>query len=234
MKRALSRVVIASSLTMACSVVFTANVANAAGLPKPDAAKGEQLYLQGEMSRGVLACVTCHGDGGNSIIPVNPSLAHQPYEYLVKQLHDFRAKDEKSLPSRRGPEGANSLMAAIAAGMTEEDMQNVAFYLSQQAVNWEQAANATKEDTMERGQKIWRGGLPERGVAACAACHSPDGAGMPGQFPRLAGQHPAYIAEQLKLFRSGDRANGPMMHDIADRMSDADIAAVSDFAAGLR
>lgn len=234
MKRALSRVVIASSLTMACSAVFTANVANAAGLPKPDAAKGEQLYLQGEMSRGVLACVTCHGDAGNSIIPVNPSLAHQPYEYLVKQLNDFRAKDEKSVPVRRGPDGANSLMTAIAAGLTEDDMRNVALYLSQQSVSWDEAANASNENTMEHGQKIWRGGLPERGVAACAACHSPDGAGMPGTFPRLAGQHPSYIAEQLKLFRSGDRANGPMMHDIADRMSDSDIAAVSDFAAGLR
>jgi cytochrome c553 len=125
-------------------------------------------------------------------------------------------------------------MTAIAAGMTEEDMKNVAFYLSQQPVNWDQAANATKEDTMERGQKIWRGGLPERGVPACAACHSPDGAGMPGQYPRLAGQHPGYIVEQLKLFRSSDRANSAEMHDIADRMSDADIAAVSDFAAGLR
>ncbi|MGE8549191.1 c-type cytochrome [Alcaligenes sp. WGS1538] len=234
MKRTLSRIVVASSLTMACSVVFTANVANAAGLPKPDAAKGEQLYLKGEMSRGVLACVSCHGDAGNSTIPANPSLAHQPYEYLVKQLHDFRAKDEKSVPTRRGPDGANTLMTAIAGGMTEDEIRDVAFYLSTQSVDWDKAANATKEDTMERGQKIWRGGLPERGVAACAACHSPDGAGMPGQFPRLAGQHASYIAEQLKLFRSGDRANGPMMHDIADRMSDADIAAVADFAAGLR
>lgn len=149
---------------MACSVVFTANVANAVGLPKPDAAKGEQLYLQGEMSRGVLACVTCHGDGGNSIIPVNPSLAHQPYEYLVKQLHDFRAKDEKSVPSRRGPEGANSLMTAIAAGMTEEDMQNVAFFLSQQPVNW------------DRSERKWRAAVREGDAWSFPDCLKEPGA----------------------------------------------------------
>ena len=232
MKRTFSRIVVLSSLVAACSLAFNASAAE--GLARPDAAQGEQLYLKGEMSRGVLACVTCHGDAGNSTLPVNPSLAHQPYEYLVKQLHDFRPRDEKSQPLRRGPEGANTLMTAIASGMSEDEIRNVAFYLSQQKVNWEEAATASNEETMERGQKIWRGGIPDRGVAACASCHAPNGMGIPGQFPRIAGQHSSYLSEQLKLFRNGDRANGPMMFDIADRMSDADIAAVSDYAAGLR
>ncbi|MCQ9617767.1 c-type cytochrome [Paenalcaligenes niemegkensis] len=231
MKRVLSRFVIASSLVAGCSV-FT--LAQAADVAKPDAAKGEQLYINGEMSRGVLACVTCHGAAGNSTIEINPNLAAQPFEYLVKQLNDFRPRDEKTPAARLGLNGAPTLMANIAAGMSTEEIRDVSFYLSQQALDPELAAKATNEDTVARGQQIWRGGLPERGVAACAACHSPNGAGIPGQFPRISGQHASYISEQLKLFRSGDRANGPMMHDLADRMNDADIAAVSDYAAGLR
>lgn len=232
MKRTFSRIVILSSLAAACSLAFNASAAE--GLARPDAAQGEQLYLKGEMSRGVLACVTCHGDAGNSTLPANPALAAQPYQYLVKQLYDFRAADDKSQPKRRGPEGANTLMTSIAAGLSDEEIRNVAFYLSQQKVNWELAANASDEETVERGQKIWRAGIADRGVAACASCHAPNGMGIPGQFPRLAGQHTSYIYEQLKLFRDGHRANGPMMHDIADRMTESDISAVADYAAGLR
>lgn len=231
MKRVLSRFVIASSLIAGCSV-FT--LAQATEVTKPDAAKGEQLYVNGEMSRGVLACVTCHGEAGNSTIEANPNLAAQPYEYLVKQLHDFRPRDEETPALRLGLNGAPPIMASIVVNMTEEEMRNVAFYLSQQELNLELAAQATNEDTVARGQQIWRGGLPDRGVAACAACHAPNGAGIPGQYPRIAGQFASYISDQLKLFRSGDRANGPMMHDLADRMNDADIEAVSDYAAGLR
>jgi cytochrome c553 len=156
-----------------------------------------------------------------------------PHEYIAKQLHDFQGKDGAQ-PARRGPDGANSVMTAIATPLTTDDIKNVAYYLSLQKLDYAMAATATNEATMERGQHIWRGGLVERGVPACAACHSPTGAGIPGQFPRLAGQFPNYLEEQLKLFRSNDRANSPMMHDIADRMSDSDISAVADYAAGLR
>ncbi len=111
---------------------------------------------------------------------------------------------------------------------------NVSYFIGLQELNYETAATASNVETMERGQKIWRAGIAERGVPACAACHSPNGAGVPAQFPRLAGQFPSYLEAQLKLFRSNDRANSPMMHDIADRMSDDDISAVADYAAGLR
>lgn len=231
MKRVLSRFVIASSLVAGCSI-FT--LAQAADVAKPDAAKGEQLYINGEMSRGVLACVTCHGAAGNSTIDANPNLAAQPYEYLVKQLNDFRPQDDGKPAARLGANGAPTLMSSIVANITPEEIRDVSFYLSQQKLDLELAAKATNEDTVARGQQIWRGGLPERGVAACAACHAPNGAGLPSQYPRIAGQFPSYIEEQLKLFRSGDRANGPMMHDLADRMNDADIKAVADYAAGLR
>jgi cytochrome c553 len=87
---------------------------------------------------------------------------------------------------------------------------------------------------VERGQQIWRGGVADRGVPACAACHSANGAGIPAQYPRLGGQYSSYIEDQLKYFRAGHRGNSAMMSQIAARMTDEDIKAVSDYAAGLR
>lgn len=230
MKRVLSKFIITSSLVAGCSVL---NFAYAADAAKPDLEKGEQLYINGNMSKGVLACVTCHGEAGNSTLAANPNLAQQPFEYIVKQLHDFNPRREGATAERLGAGGAPAIMASIAAGMSEEEIRDVAFYLSQQKLNPETAATATNLETLERGQKIWRGGLPERNVPACAACHAPNGAGIPGQYPRLGGQFPSYIAEQLHLFREGHRGN-VMMHDITDRMTDKDIEAVADYAAGLR
>lgn len=231
MKRVLSKFIITSSLLAGCTML---NAAYAADFSTPNLKEGEQLYLNGNSATGVLACVTCHGDAGTSALEANPHLAHQPYEYIVKQLNDFRPAAEGQSAARLSTDGAPSIMATIVANMTPEEMRNVAFYLSQQELDLEKAATATNLETLDRGQKIWRGGLPERGVPACAACHAPNGAGIPGQYPGLSGQFPSYIAEQLRLFRSGDRNNQVMMHEIADRMNDKDIDAVADYAAGLR
>ena len=230
MKRVLSCLVVASGLTL--GLVPAAMAADAAA--RPDAARGEKLYVDGDLDRGVISCASCHGVAGNSTIPMNPNLASQPHEYLVKQLLDFKPKTEGAKPLRGASEEAPSAMAPMAAPLTPEDIRDIAFYLTRQSLNWETAASASNEDTMTRGQQIWRGGLPDRRVPACAGCHSPDGAGVPGAYPRLAGQFPEYLADQLKQFRSGARTNSAMMHDIADRMSDSDIAAVADYAAGLR
>lgn len=232
MKRTLSKMLVASGLLLGSSLLGVSHAADVI-VSKPDAAKGEQLYANGDASRGILACASCHGAAGNSTLPVNPNLAGMAHEYIAKQLRDFQGKDGAQ-PARRAAGGANSVMTAIATPLSEDDIKNVAYYLSLQKLDLEKAATATKEGSMERGQHIWRGGLAERGVPACAACHSADGMGIPSQFPRLAGQFPSYLEEQLKLFRSNDRANSPMMHDIADRMSDSDISAVADYAAGLR
>ena len=231
MKRMLSRMVVASGVLLGICAVPVSQAAEPGA--KPDLAKGEQLYVNGDMARGVIACASCHGEAGNSIIPVNPNLSAQPYEYLVKQLIDFKPKGDHP-PLRNGPDGAPSLMAPMAAPLTDEDIRNLAYYLSIQPLNPEAAASASNEATMERGLSIWRGGIASRGVPACAGCHSPNGAGIPGFYPRLAGQFPSYIADQLKLYRNGDRANSTMMQEIASRMTDADIAAVADYAAGLR
>lgn len=232
MKRVLSRVMAASGVLLCASVVSVSHAAEAAGAAKPDLSKGSRLYEQGDAARGVIACASCHGAAGNSSLPANPNLAAQPHEYLYKQLVDFKVKEGAELPVRKGPDGAPSPMTPMANPLTDEDMRNVAYYLSQQKL--EKPATAGHEDLVELGQRIWRGGLPDQNVPACASCHGATGAGIPAQYPRLSGQFPAYIEAQLKLFRSGDRANNPAMHDIARRLTDEDIRAVSDYAAGLR
>ncbi|MFA4913916.1 MAG: c-type cytochrome [Comamonadaceae bacterium] len=223
---------ILACLLLVSAAMVPAFAADAVALPKPDAVKGGQLYEQGDAARGIIACASCHGAAGNSAMPANPSLAGQPHEYLAKQLRDFKIKEGATMPARMGPGGNPTIMTANVANLTEADMLNMALYLSTQAVK--EPATAGYADLKPLGQKIWRGGLPERNVAACAACHGARGEGIPGQYPRLAGQFPSYIEEQLKLFRSGDRKTSVPMHDLADRMSDADIRAVSDYAAGLR
>ena len=232
MKYLLSKVVLASCLMLGVSAMSPSIAADAAGPAKPDAAKGATLYEQGDAARGVVACASCHGAAGNSTIPANPNLAAQSHEYLYKQLNEFRPKAGATEALRKGPDGAPSVMTAMAASLTEADMRNLSLYLTQQKLS--EPATATNPKLLERGQHIWRAGIPDRNVPACAGCHSPNGAGIPGQYPRLGGQYPSYIEEQLKLFRAGHRANGPMMNQIADRMSDSDIQAVSDSAAGLR
>lgn len=190
------------------------------------------MFDQGDATRGIIACATCHGAAGNSTIPANPNLAAQPHEYLAKQLHDFQVQQGAKLPLRKGPQGAPTPMTAMSQALTPADIQNLALYLAQQPLK--EPATAGYKNLVEHGQRLWRAGAAERGLPACAACHSPNGAGLPAQYPRLSGQFPAYIEEQLKLFRSGDRANSAPMHDIAARMTDDDIKAVADYAAGLR
>lgn len=230
MKRVLKKIFLTGGFILG-SIAVTAS--HAVDLSRPDVEKGEQIYMQGDPARGVLACVTCHGEQGNSVMDIYPNLAEQPFEYLVKQMKDFRPDGDKPA-SRLGADGSPAVMAPIVANMTDEEMRDVAFYVSLQALDSEKMAKATNEDTLERGQQIWRGGIPERNVAACASCHAPNGAGIPGEYPRLRGQFSSYIADQLRLFRDGDRTNDAAMQDIANRMHENDIKAIADYAAGLR
>jgi cytochrome c553 len=198
---------------------------------RPDAARGSQLFEQGDTARGIVACASCHGPGGNSAIPTNPNLAGMPREYLAKQLTDFQQTGDKP-PARRGAGGNPAPMTALVQPLSEQDRQDLALYLSQQPLK--EPSAASDKSLVERGQQIWRAGRADRGVPSCAGCHGANGAGIPGRYPRLSGQFPAYLESQLRLFRSGDRGAGEPMHDITDRMTDADIHAVADYAAGLR
>jgi len=188
--------------------------------PAADAAKGEQLYNSGDASRGVIACAGCHGAAGNSTIVQNPKLAGQHAEYLAKQLADFKT-----------PQRNNPVMSGIAKGMSEQDIKNVAAYLDKQE---SKPGAAKNKETVEAGKKIYRGGIAEKNVPACAGCHGASGGGIPAQFARLAGQHQDYTAAQLTAFRQGARKNSAQMTTIAKRMSDDEIQAVSDYIAGLK
>lgn len=233
MKRVLSRVVLSGSILLGASVFALGHAADVPQGPvKPDVKAGALLYNQGDPARGIVACLSCHGEGGNSTLPVNPNLSAQAHEYIYKQLVEFKPKAGQTKAPRAGVDGNPSVMTALAMPLTDADMRNVALYLAEQKLT--KPATASNEALVARGEKIWRGGIKERNVPACAACHSANGAGIPSQYPRLAGQYASYIEDQLKLFRAGHRANSEMMMQIADRMTDADIKAVSDYAAGLR
>jgi cytochrome c553 len=205
------------------ALLAIASIANASEdkkTVKADPAKGEALYNTGDATRNVTACIACHGAAGNSTISQNPKLAGQHGAYIHKQLVDFK-----------GPARNNAIMTSIAKGMTEDDIQNVIAYLAKQKPSPGAAKN---KDTVELGKKIYRGGIAEKSVPACASCHSANGVGIPAQYPRLAGQHQDYTAAQLIAFRTGARKNSEPMTTIAKRMSDEEIQAVSDYVAGLK
>jgi cytochrome c553 len=186
---------------------------------KADPAKGKAIAES--------ICVACHGADGNSPVSANPKLAGQVEEYIVKQLKNFKPVGDK--PAVRN----NPIMAGMAAPLSDEDIKNVAAWFSSQ----KQTPAAAKDQTqIALGQKIWRQGDFKKGVPACAGCHGPAGAGLPAQYPRLAGQFQEYTEAQLKAFRVEERANDPekMMRMIAAKLSDAEIKAVAEYAAGLR
>jgi len=204
---------------LAAAGLLWAAPAGAQDAAKPDLAKGEQLARQ--------VCVACHGADGNSVAPANPKLAGQHTNYLYKQLADFKAQGGKRAARE------NALMAGMVANLSDPDMRALAAYYAAHKLK---PAAAGDKDLAAFGQKIWRGGIADKNVAACAGCHGPDGAGIPGQYPRLAGQFAEYVDAQLKLFRTAGRANDPngMMRGVAARMSDEEIKAVAEYAAGLR
>jgi cbb3-type cytochrome c oxidase subunit III len=210
--------------TVFVALLAVSSLASAAeeqkAVAKADPAKGEALYTNGDNARNIVACVSCHGAAGNSTITQNPRLAGQHEAYIAKQLMNFRA-----------PERNNPVMSPLAKALSDEDIRNVAAYLSAQSPKPGAAKN---KDTIDLGKKIWRGGIAAKNVPACAGCHSPNGAGIPAQYPRLAGQHQDYTVAQLTNFRGGARSNSPQMTAIAERLSDKEIKAVADYIAGLK
>ena len=205
-------VVLLSTLVLGALGSMSAWAAEPAAAAKADLAKGEAI------SSGV--CVSCHSNDGSRGSPANPIIQGQHPEYLVKQLTEFKAGQRN-----------NPIMRGIASTLSADDMKNVsAFYATKQP----KPGFAKNKDSVKLGEKIYRGGIPDRNVPACAGCHSPTGSGIPAQYPRLAGQHADYAEAQLVAFRSGARSNSPQMMTIAQKMSDREIKAVADYIAGLR
>ncbi len=197
-----------SVLMVGC--VFAADAAPKAA--KPDLAKGEAIVA------GV--CAACHAADGNSMIPANPKLAQQHPEYILKQLQEFKSGKR-----------ANPVMMGFAAQMSPEDMRNVAYFVASKTAS---PGFAKEKETVALGEKIYRGGIADRQIAACAGCHGPNGSGMPAQYPRLSGQHADYTVSQLTQFRDGIRKNNLQMTQVAAKLNDREIKAVADYIAGLR
>ena len=210
----------AAALTATAASVFAAEAAPAqapeAAAPKavfkPDLARGETLYSQ--------VCVACHAADGNSVVPTQPKLAQQHPHYLVKQLEEFKSGKRK-----------NAIMQGFASTLSEDDMKNIAYWLTTKQAKPGFAKDA---ELVAAGEKLYRGGDAERGIPACAGCHSPNGAGIPVQYPRLSGQLAEYTASTLAAFREGVRNNSVQMTGVAARMNDRDIKAVADYISGLR
>lgn len=193
------------------SLTARANAAEAAPA-KPDTAKGEATFAA--------VCAACHGADGNSGTPGFPKLAQQHPEYLVKQLQEFKSGKRD-----------NAVMKGFATALSDDDMRNIAYWVSSKPAKPGLAKN---KELVALGEKIYRGGIADRQVPACSGCHSPSGAGIPAQYPRVGGQHAEYAAAQLTAFRGGVRNNSAQMNQIAAKLNDREIQALADYVAGLR
>jgi cbb3-type cytochrome c oxidase subunit III len=191
----------------------------AADAPKPDVNRGQAIASS--------VCASCHGADGNSATGSFPKLAGQQQAYLVKQLKDFKVQAGAKSAAR-----TNAIMAGMAGALSDQDMVNVAAYFASQTPKPNFAHDPA---TVPDGQKIYRGGIAEKNVPACAGCHGPTGMGIPVQYPRLSWQWADYTVTQLHAFQqgAGARNNSDVMHSIASRLSDSEIKAVADYIAGL-
>lgn len=184
--------------------------------------------VQGDPARGKLlneTCITCHGENGKALAPAYPNLGGQHEVYLRESLIEYK----------KGPEGArnNPIMLGMVATLSEQDMADLAAYYAAQEATVGEADPAL----VDRGEKIYRGGLVGENVPACSGCHGPSGMGNRfAGFPKLSGQNADYIYSQLMAFRSGNRTgldDDPTMNQIATHMSDDDMAAVASYIQGL-
>ena len=207
----LASLLTAAALAAPAFPAFSAGEAPAAA-KKPDLVKGEASFTA--------VCAACHGADGNSAIAANPKLSQQHPEYLVKQLQEFKSG------KRNDP-----VMKGFASALSDDDMKNIAYWVTSKAAK---PGFAKDKDLVSLGERIYRGGIADRNIAACAGCHSPNGAGIPAQYPRLSGQHADYTAKQLVEFRDGKRANSVQMTQVAAKLNDKEIKAVADYIAGLR
>ena len=210
----------AGSLAFVASELAISTAFAAEPAAKPDLAKAKQTAEQ--------ICAACHGADGNSASPANPNLAGQQAAYITLQLEHFKNGVRN-----------NPVMQGMAATLSPEDMRALGVYFSQQKTK---PMGAKDREAALAGQKLYRGGNTASGVPACAACHSPEGAGIGSRYPRLSGQYADYALAQLKAFKAGERGmdaggkdvNGRVMAQVAARMSDKEMQAAAQYTSGLR
>ena len=185
------------------------------------------VYAAGDAAAGKkksAICAACHGAAGVSSIPANPNLAGQVTGYITNQLQAFKTKE------RRDP-----IMAGQVRNLSDQDMLDLDAYYSSLTAN--ESVSLSDEDAAlaEQGAAIYRGGFAERDIAACMSCHGPSGHGIPNNFPRVSGQHKAYLEKQLLAYKKGDRVGyNEIMSSIAFGLSELQIKQLSAFMAGLK
>jgi cytochrome c553 len=201
-----------SALALTAALAAPALAATPPAAAKPDLTKGQAISTQ--------VCAACHTADGSRGSPANPIIAGQHPEYLVKQLQEFKSGKRN-----------NPIMKGFASALSDEDIKNVAFFYAGKSAK---PGFAKNKDSVKLGEKIYRAGIADKAVPACAGCHSPNGAGIPSEFPRIGGQHADYTEAQLVAFRRGGaRVNSVQMSAIAEKMSDREVKAVADYIAGL-
>jgi cytochrome c553 len=208
-----------AALVAVPAISFAAEEAPAHGASAPAAPTAAKPDTTAGGAKFGGTCAACHGADGNSGVPANPKLAQQHPEYIVKQLTDFKAGKRMS-----------PIMQPMAAGLSDADIRNIAYWAASQKAK---PGFAKDKELVSMGERIYRGGIADRQVPACAGCHSPTGAGIPAQYPRIAGQHADYTAAQLTAFRDGVRKNSVPMAQVAAKLNDREIKAVADYVAGL-
>ncbi len=214
MKRILVTTILVIFTNMAYAITETSKPEPAKAAPSKaeTAARGKQI--------AGAVCVACHGLDGMSAVSSNPNIAGMPAQYIAKQLELYKSGSRK-----------NAIMQGMAANLAADEMKALgSYYFAQRA-----KANAVARDTdlAEKGQKIYRAGIPELKVPACAGCHGGAGAGIPAIYPRLAGQWQEYTLQSLKNYASGERKN-TQMQAIAGRMREKDMQAAAEYIAGMR
>jgi len=205
----ISSVLVAASLTVSAVSGYAQEAAAAA---KPDLAKGQASFTA--------VCMACHGPDGNSLLPDYPKLAQQHPEYIIKQLTEFKAGKRQ-----------NPIMLGFASTLSDEDMKNIAYWVT---TNKAAPGIAADADLIAQGKRIFLGGVLDRNIPACAGCHGPTAVGIPAQYPRLRGQRVNYVVTQLTTFRSGERNNNIQMSGVAAKLNDHDIKAVAEYVASLK
>ena len=214
----MKRILITAILAICTSVVFASTEAAKAEPPKAVPSKAEVL-ARGQQIAGAV-CVACHGLDGMSAVSGNPNIAGMPEQYIAKQLLLFKSGERK-----------NAIMQGMVANLSEADMKALGYYYFAQTSK--PTGVARDKALADAGQKIYRRGIPESRVPACAGCHGGGGAGIPAAYPRLAGQWQEYTILALKNYSAGERKN-TQMQAISTRMQEKDMQAVAEYIAGMR
>ncbi len=218
MIRGLSRTLLAAAFSISVGMAVSP-LAAAQDNAKPDLGKAKQIA--GEV------CAACHGADGNSPVAANPNLAGQGAAYITRQLRNFKSQVR-----------VNAIMQGMVANLSDADMVALGQFYAQQKPKLAGARDAV---LAKAGQVLYRAGNADTGLPACSSCHSPDGAGIPRNFPRLSGQHADYTAAQLQAFKAGERGNdqagkdvqGKIMWAVAQNLTAAQMKALAEYSAGL-